>query len=263
MVSPVTFIDRFFALARNTRKGGGKRRTEKTSGPGKPAGANFCPSCGAPATAGANFCQSCGANLQGGAAHKQRDVVSIVLYSVIGIAITVAVVGVVYVAGENKVAPPPAPAPTSPAARTEQPPDLSRMSPREAADRLFNRVVMASEQGDMPEVLRFAPKALQAYEGLADLDADAHYHLGLIHASVGDFDAVREQVAILRQYAPSHLLGLILEHDAAEKSDDQQGAAMAAIAFEAAYTAEIMAGRPEYEAHGNTIKSFHEKAAGG
>ena len=44
--------------------------------------------------------------------------------------------------------------------------DLASLSPRQAADRLFNRVMAASENGDTAEALQFAPMALQAYNNL-------------------------------------------------------------------------------------------------
>ena len=253
-------------MSRNKRQGGGRsrRHTENTSGAGPRAAAGKCPSCKAAAQPDARFCHACGAPLRGGSAPKQRDPVTIALYSIIAAGIAVAAAGVVYIASENNVvAPPPAPASSSPAARPQQSVDLSSMSPREAADRLFNRIMMAEEQGNKQEVEQFAPMALQAYAGAGNLDADAQYHIGLIHAALGDLDGVRKQVAILKQYTPSHLLGLILEHDAAEKSGNTIAAAKATAAFAEAYAAEIMAGRPEYEAHGNTIANFREKTAGG
>lgn len=137
------------------------------------------------------------------------------------------------------------------------------MTPREAADRLFNRIMTAEEQGDKQEVMRFLPMALQAYDGLEIMDADAHYHVGLIHAAAGDFDKVRKHAGILTQFAPGHLLGLILEYDAAEQSGDRNAAAKASAAFETAYASEVKTGKPEYDAHRNTIDQFFADTAGG
>ena len=142
-----------------------------------------------------------------------------------------------------------------------QPVDLSTMSPREAADRLFNRIMMASEQGDTGEALRFVPMALQAYGQLDRLDADAHYHLGRIHAVVGDLDNTRKQIGMLKQLVPNHLLGIILEHSVAEQSRDTDAATRAYAAFVAAYDTETNAGRREYADHRTTIEKFR-KAAG-
>ncbi len=139
--------------------------------------------------------------------------------------------------------------------------DLSTMTPREAADRLFNRIMMASEQGDTVEALRFVPMALQAYGQIGTLDADARYHLGRIHAVVGDLENTRKQIGILKQFTPNHLLGIILEHDVAEQLRDKDAAAQAIAAFVAAYDTERNAGRQEYADHRVTIENFR-KAAG-
>ena len=157
----------------------------------------------------------------------------------------------------------PPPTATAPASSTGQSSvDLATMTPREAADRLFNRVIMASEQGNIEEAQRFAPKAIQAYEQVARLDADAHYHMGLIYSVMDDFENVRNQISIIKQYTPDHLLGLILEHEIAEKEGNPVAATRAAEAFKDAYNAEIMANRPEYEAHRNTIESFRADKTG-
>lgn len=134
------------------------------------------------------------------------------------------------------------------------------MTPREAADRLFNRVMMASEQGQSSEALRFVPMAIQAYDSLPVLDRDAHYHLGLIYLVAGDRPKVDQQIAILRQDAPNHLLALVLEHDAATQSGDRAAVSRILSAFAAAYVAEMAMGRPEYEAHRNTIERIRASA---
>ena len=185
------------------------------------------------------------------------------LYSIIGIAIVGTLAGLIYIASGNNATPPPTNAVVSPPPRAAPSVDLSSISPREAADRLFNRVMMAEEQGNKPEALQFAPMALQAYDRVEILDADAHYHIGLIHAAAGDLDQVRKQIRILTQFSPGHLLGLMLEYDAAEQSGDRDAAVKASTAFAAAYVSEIKTGRPEYEAHRKSIDKFFADKAGG
>jgi predicted Zn-dependent protease len=146
---------------------------------------------------------------------------------------------------------------------TGGPPDLSSMTPREAADRLFNRVMTAREQGNSEEALRFAPMALQAYERVGTLDNDARYHLALIHMTQGDTKGARVQIDKLRQSVPRHLLALMLEHELAERSGNKEKAAGVNKAFLAAYDAEIAAGRPEYEDHRGTIDRFRQAAQAG
>lgn len=136
------------------------------------------------------------------------------------------------------------------------PPDLSRMTPREAADRLFNRIMMASEQGNLAEAQHFVPMAVQAYGALPALDRDARYHLGLIHGVADDRANADRQIAALRQGAPNHLLALVLEHESAVRSGDRAAVSRVLAAFAAAYDTEIAIVRPEYEAHRNTIERF-------
>jgi len=134
------------------------------------------------------------------------------------------------------------------------------MSPRQAADRLFNRVMAASENGDTAEALRFAPMALQAYDNLGTLDNDARYHVALLHLTAGDIKSARVQVGLLRKSVPNHLLGFMLEHQIAERSGKKESAARAYKAFLAAYDAEIAVEREEYQDHLNTIERFRNAA---
>ena len=134
------------------------------------------------------------------------------------------------------------------------------MTPRQAADRLFNRIMAASERGDTEEALRFVPMALQAYDRLETLDNDARYHVALIHMTVGDIESTRVHLDKLRQSAPDHLLGIMLEYQMAARSGNQDSAVRAYKAFLAAYNAEIAAGRAEYQDHQSGIKNFHKAA---
>jgi hypothetical protein len=155
-----------------------------------------------------------------------------------GIALAVLVVGLWVLVGRDK--PPPF---LEVGQMLNQPPDLSTMAPREAADRLFNRIMTAAEGGDSQAALRFVPMALKAYERLAPLDNDARYHVGLIHATAGDLDGTRADIAMLRQSVPDHLLAIMLEHTIAKQLGDQDAAAHAYKTFLAAYDAEIVTGR--------------------
>ena len=141
-----------------------------------------------------------------------------------------------------------------------QPVDLASMSPREAADRLFNRVMIANESGNTAEALKFAPMAIQAYDGVGTLDNDARYHVALIHMTTGDIDGARVQIEMLRKSVPNHLLGFMLEHQIAEHGGKKDSAARAYKDFLAAYDAEIAKGRAEYQDHQGSIDRFREAA---
>lgn len=253
-----------FDVARKERRSAGQGRPPKA---GKtPAGdrpGSVCAACGTPARPDAKFCHQCGARLGGGSRFGLSDALPVVLLAGLVALVFAAVVGLAYLLhpdlfrGPQTVSRAPATS-TAPASSV----DLSRMSPREAADRLFNRIMAAQETGDLEEARRFAPMAVQAYDRVAKLDADAHYHLGLIYGVMDDDANVRRQIAALREIAPNHLLAFALEYELAQKRGDAAAAARAAAGLNAAYESEMAAGRPEYEAHGFSIERVREAAGG-
>ncbi len=222
-----------------------------------------CPSCGTEVKPGARACHACGASLTVRAAPKQWNAQTIAPWVAIGVATVALVVAVVSLIDRGDRAP--APMPFSPPFTSTlpapgEPVDLSSMTPRQAADRLFNRIMTASERGDTEEALRFAPMAVAAYDRLGTLDNDARYHVALIHMTAGDIKSTRVQLDKLRQSAPNHLLGFMLEHQIAERSGNKDSAARAYKAFLSAYDAEIAAGRAEYQDHESGIEGFRKAA---
>jgi mono/diheme cytochrome c family protein len=234
-----------------------KRRKADTGGSAKPVARRACRSCGSAVPGDARFCPSCGAQPDAPPADDgpsaARTVAMVAAAGLIAAGMFAA--AAFYGGGETSpiAGGAPAPAPGTP-------PDLSTMSPREAADRLFNRVMTASEQGRREEAERFAPMAIQAYRNLAQLDRDGHYHLGLMYHVAGDRAGVARQIAALRQGAPDHLLAFVLEHDDATAAGDGVAAALAFTGLIAAHDAEIALGRPEYTAHRNVIEALRTAA---
>ncbi|BAV33742.1 hypothetical protein SCL_1431 [Sulfuricaulis limicola] len=251
-------------------------KTVKCPGCGKPAAGNFCGHCGTPIVTscpeceaevkpGSRACQECGASLLP-AMPKQWNAQTIAPWAAILIAMLALGVALSALFGQSGGAPAPAPfaqsmSPAVPA--PGQMVDLASMSPREAADRLYNRVMAASEKGDVAEALRFAPMALQAYDGLGSLDNDARYHVALLHLTTEDIKGAQVQIEMLRQSAPNHLLGFMLEHQIAERAGKKDGAARAYKAFLAAYDAEMAKGREEYQDHLKSIERFRAAAQAG
>lgn len=221
--------------------------------------ARYCAACGAPARPDARFCHQCGARLGAAPVNWRANLLPVALLGGLVAVVFAVVLGLAYLMRPDlfQSAGTVAPAPAAPALSSV---DLSQMSPREAADRLFNRVMAADERGDAGEAQRFAPMALQAYGRVAELDADAHYHLGLLHGIAGDVEGQRREIAALRQFAPDHLLAFALEHDLAERQGDAAAAARAARALADVYDSEIAAGRPEYEAHSIPIEKLRKAA---
>lgn len=220
-----------------------------------------CPSCGQ--LGRGSFCSHCGTSLTPDATPTKWSAQTIVAWVALGVATIALGVSVVFLmdrgdraAGQQpSLQPFPAvmPAPAQPA-------DLSSMTPRQAADGLFNRVMAASERGDTEEALRFVPMALQAYDGLGTLDNDAHYHVALIHLTAGNIASARGHLQRLRESVPDHLLGFMLAHQIAARDGNQNDAAQSYKAFLAAYDAEIAAGRIEYREHQRGIERFREAA---
>jgi hypothetical protein len=140
------------------------------------------------------------------------------------------------------------------------PPDLSKMTPREAFDRLFNRVMTASENGDTAQANRFTPMAIMAYGNLPETDPDAQYDVALIKLHTGDFDGARALADTIRTTHPKHLFGFVLQAAIGqfEKKPDQVTAAYRG--FLAVADEELKANRPEYVAHRGMLDSFRQSA---
>jgi hypothetical protein len=149
-----------------------------------------------------------------------------------------------------------------PVAAGESPPDLTKMSPRERFNRLYNRVMQAAQAGDEATVSRFTPMALAAYEMLDSLDADARYHAALIRAHTGEVEAARALGDSILARTPGHLLGYVVLGTAARWRKDDKALRQAYRAFLAGYDAEMKANRPEYSEHRFSIDEFRRAAQG-
>ncbi len=141
-------------------------------------------------------------------------------------------------------------------------PDISMMAPREQADRLFDMIMTAAEQGDTARVAFHTTMAVQAYEMLGELDNDARYHLGLIHVVRGESDLAQAQAGEIEQTVPQHLLAIMLRHRVATLMGDSSAAVQAYARFLANYDSEIVIDRPEYEMHRSQIDAFRTEALG-
>jgi hypothetical protein len=140
-------------------------------------------------------------------------------------------------------------APTAGAPGTGTPPDISQMTPREAADRLFNRVLMADESGDRAQVAQFAPMALQAYEMSQPLDLDGRFHVAMIQKAVGDTAAAVATAQGILAESPDYLLALSAVAEAAKARGDTVTARENYAHFLRVYDAERAKQLEEYEIH--------------
>jgi len=232
----------------------------------------FCTKCGAKMGAASGYCPSCGA-ARGGAvpassSHSHQTNWAIPA-GILVVAVAIALVFLVRINnGGSTVGLPPQ---GLSAATGGTPPDLSQMTPRERFDRLYNRVMQATEQGDAATMQQFAPMAIAAYDMLDEVDADARYHAALLKLHGGDMAGCEALADSILADTPNHLFGFIILGTLAKWQNDQAGLASAYQAFLAAYDDEMVGvyeedvppKRPEYQHHLRSIEGFLAEARGG
>ncbi len=140
------------------------------------------------------------------------------------------------------------------------PPDLSQMSPRERFDRLFNRIMQASESGDTATVRQFTPMAVAAYGMLDLVDDDARYHAAMIRLQSGDPKGASALADTILIGNPRHLLGLVIQGSVARWHQDPGKLAAAQRNFLAAVDGERATGRQEYRDHQVILDRFRDEA---
>jgi hypothetical protein len=134
------------------------------------------------------------------------------------------------------------------------------MTPRHRFDRLYNRIMRASERSDSAEVERFTPMALGAYEQLDSINVDARYHAAVLHLQVGEFAAARALADTILAESPTHLFGFIVRGEAAKLRHDPRTRAQAQRDFLAHYDSEMRAKRVEYLEHKPVVDEFKTEA---
>ncbi|OGU30517.1 MAG: hypothetical protein A3K13_01635 [Gemmatimonadetes bacterium RIFCSPLOWO2_12_FULL_68_9] len=140
--------------------------------------------------------------------------------------------------------------------------DLSSMTPREQADRLFDRVMTASEGGNAGEVTFFGPMALQAYGMIGQLDADARFHVGLIEAALANDTGATAQADSLAKEFPRHLFVPLIRWEVANRRGDTAALRRVYRQFLDTYDAETASGKNEYEMHRTRLQAFRDEARG-
>ena len=216
----------------------------------------FCPSCGAPLQG--RFCSACGAPAEAGGAKAGggRNTVPYVL----GAATVIALLGAVFWSNLDQVSPQPLAVQGTGGPEAGTPPDLSTMTPRERFDRLFERIMRASEAGDSATLTTFSPMAFAAYGMLDQVDADARFHAAMLRIATGDAAGAAALADTIGTQQPGHLFAPLIRGSVAKLRRDPAAAAAAHREFLAAYPAQIALTRPEYQGHQNLIDSFLKKA---
>lgn len=139
------------------------------------------------------------------------------------------------------------------------PPPLSG-TPREQADRLFNRIMTERESGDTAKARFFLPMGIQAYEQAGDLEPDGLYHLALLQSSAGrSSDAIATAKRILAS-APDHILGLGAAAEASENAGDVSAARQYYDHILRVYDTEKKKARAEYIDHAKVLPQYEAAA---
>lgn len=245
--------------------------------PENPDGANFCarcggalrgppcPGCSAPSEVGDRFCTQCGEGLT-----AKRSKVAVTgarsLWAAVG---TLALVTIILLVvqqtskSNDAVASPPSPPPGTLGPTSAI--DLGAMTPRQAADRLFIRVMTAVEGGDQAQAELFLPMAIASYDRIAALTLDDRFHLSLLHALGGDGASALAVAEAGLAVRPTHLLCLAAAAEAAIVLGDDALARTHYQALVEAYDEEIGAGLVEYGpqaegGHANLLPVLLEEA---
>ena len=233
-----------------------------------------CRGCGSKVAAGNRFCTSCGTPVGGPTARGARTPAESAVLGVsqqkrgadagwwIGgglLAVVLVIVGVgVLMDSEEGSLPPGSSAGL--ASRGGTPPDLSSMTPREAADRLFNRVMTAAAREDVAEANSFLPMAIDAYGLAQPLDDDGLFHLALLQRAGGEHEESLASALEGLQENPDHLLNL----SAAAEASLQLGQVEAGREYYQrvldSWEGEMAAGREEYDEHGPLLPMIREDA---
>ncbi|MDH3270870.1 MAG: zinc ribbon domain-containing protein [Gemmatimonadota bacterium] len=231
-------------------------------------GGRFCNQCGGKVSAGAQFCNKCGAKVGGGSrvgAHREAAATVVggqnLAWWVAGAAMFVLILFV----GVSMVRPGPGPTPTStstppPQAGAGVAPDISSMSPIEAADRLFNRVMQAVSQGDSAQAQAFMPMAIAAYQRARPLSLDGLFHLSMLNRTAMNLEAALDQALEIVELDPNHLLGRAAAAEAAIELGDLEEAEVHYRRILEVYDDEVLRPLEEYEMHSTIVVELKNDA---
>lgn len=266
---------------------------------GAALGSRFCNQCGAPVSATAAFCNQCGAKAPGAATAPSRPVAgqpqrggggkgggasrrrqegkpapdatrAAIAAEGLGGAHApwwiagVVLFGVILVVGWSMVRPEGPSVPPGMGGGSVDPnapgtTDISQMSPREAADRLFDRIMRTVSAGDTAGALGFAPMAIQAFQVAEPLDLDGLFHLAMVQ-QLSDPEGALATARRMLEAEPNHILGLGVAGEASATLGDEAAARDFFSRLLQAYDGEFARTLPEYEGHRNVMGQFRATA---
>lgn len=235
------------------------------AGCGTPLEGATCRTCASPLTPGARYCHHCGAPVGAALAQPVPDRATNAIPWIVASIALVSLVALVAAQRFRSPAPLGATAelplgeapPDRPMGRA---PDISQLTPRERADRLFDRIMGLHERGRTDSVQFFAQMAIPAYQMVRPLDLDARYDMGRIAEVAGLADFARAQADTILRAEPNHLLGLVLAIRAARLAGDESAATTFERRLMAAEPTERRRERAEYARHRADIDAALEVA---
>ncbi len=212
-----------------------------------------CPQCDAPSEVGDRFCTRCGLALGKAAGRAKARAGGLrggpgwLAWVVAGaLAFILVIVVVVMPNGEREITMSPPPASSGATLGPTDAVPLSSMTPREAASRLFARVMRAVEADDQAQADMFLPMAIAAYDRIAALSLDDRFHLSLLHAAGSDGPSALAVAEAGLSIRPTHLLCLAAAAEGALLIGDEAKAAGYYQTLLDAYDEESAAGLEEY-----------------
>jgi len=201
---------------------------------GTKVGGHSCQECGVQISATAKYCNRCG-TLVSVSEHRAAATATIggknLPWWIAGAAMFALIVALatqmMQPGGPSSPSATPVASQPGGGAVTGTPPDLSSMTPVEAADRLFNRVMTAVTAGDSTEAQQFMPMAIGAYERARPLNNDGLFHLSMLQRTAMQLEAALETAEEILEDNSDHLLGL----SAAAKAATELGRVDIAAAY--------------------------------
>jgi hypothetical protein len=139
-------------------------------------------------------------------------------------------------------------------------PDISSLSPRERADRLYDRIMRLDSEGKKDSVEFFSQMGISAYQMLPQQDLDSRYDMGRIAEVAGATPLAQAQADSILAADPNHLLGLTLSISLARDAGNTTMMQSLQKRLIAAQASELAKNLPEYQRHQNEIVAAIEAA---